>query len=51
MIYNNRQEFLSNGDNRKLTFYDKHCLGFTINEEYLNEEDSNEYILNLLEKY
>jgi hypothetical protein len=51
MICNNRQEFLSNTDNRKLTFYDKHCLGFTINEEYLNEEDSNEYILNLLEKY
>jgi len=46
---NNEIEFLSStGYATKLTFYDKECLDFTINEEYLNEEDSNKYMLEFI---
>jgi len=46
---NNEIEFLSStGYATKLSFYDKECLDFTINEEYLNEEDSNKYMLEFI---
>jgi hypothetical protein len=51
VLENNNNEFLiSTGYSTKLTFYDKECLDFNINEEYLNEEESNKYILEFLSK-
>uniref|UniRef100_A0A6C0KMT0 Polysaccharide biosynthesis enzyme WcbI domain-containing protein n=1 Tax=viral metagenome TaxID=1070528 RepID=A0A6C0KMT0_9ZZZZ len=41
---NNNHEFL-NSEISILTFYDKECLHFNINEEYLNEEESIKYLL------
>jgi hypothetical protein len=40
-------EFLKNdGVDTKLTYYDKVCLGFNINTNYLDENESNIYLLN-----
>lgn len=48
---NKKHEFLSStGYFTKLTFYDKECLNYNIKEEYLNEQDSNTYILECLSK-
>ena len=46
---NIHEPLISSGYSTKLTFYDKVCLQFNSNEEYLNEEDSNNYILKCLE--
>lgn len=47
-LNNDREILSSTGYATKLTFYDKECLDFTINEEYLNEKESNNYILECL---
>jgi hypothetical protein len=51
VIHCNKTEFLTTpgGYSTKLTYYDK-ILGITINEEYMNEEDSNIYLDNLIKK-
>uniref|UniRef100_A0A6C0HZ42 Polysaccharide biosynthesis enzyme WcbI domain-containing protein n=1 Tax=viral metagenome TaxID=1070528 RepID=A0A6C0HZ42_9ZZZZ len=49
--FNKKYEYLSSdGYSTKLTYYDKECLNYNINEEYLNEQDSNTYILEQLSK-
>ena len=48
---NKKYEYLSSdGYSTKLTFYDRECLNYNINETYLNEEDSNKYILEKISK-
>lgn len=42
---NNKYEFLKTGVDTKLTYYDHVCLGYKIQEDYLDEENSNTYIL------
>jgi hypothetical protein len=47
-LINKEYEFLDSVEYyTKLTLYDKIFLGFLINEDYLNEEDTNNYIINL----
>jgi len=41
-----REEFLKSNCDTKLTFYDYHCLGYRINENYMDEIESRNYILN-----
>lgn len=44
---NNQCDFLRNDAvDTKLTYYDKLCFGCAINENYLDENESNNYILN-----
>ena len=47
----NTNEFLGDSTtNTKLTFYDRVCLGINIDTNYLSEEESNNYIINELNK-
>ena len=44
---NRQHDFLrSDSTDTKLTYYDRLCFGCTINEHYLDENESNHYILN-----
>lgn len=40
-----RDEFLKSENDTKLTFYDYHYLGYRINENYIDEMESRNYIL------
>jgi len=46
LIDANREEFLKSENDTKLTFYDYHYLGFRISENYMDEIESRNYILN-----